>query len=105
MVSCDTESKIHQQSQVQAVGIEQKLFQPHRRDAAVIALEHDVVAHDDDLFERIAHAQQRPLLLRALLVCGQTERRLVERQGTFDEYFLTASLQIRNSIPDLQEVS
>jgi len=30
---------------------------------------------------------------------------LVERQGTFDEFFLTASLQIRNSIPDLQEVS
>ena len=63
----------HSRLQIETIGVEQELLEPHRRDAALVAVQHDVVFDHDDLLERIAHALQRPRLLRVLGLVRQGE--------------------------------
>jgi hypothetical protein len=61
----------------QAVRGEEEIVDAHREDAVLVADGFDHVAYEDDLLEAVVDLEQRGLLLRDLLRCGQLVRGLV----------------------------
>ena len=55
----------------QAVRVEEEIVDAHREDAVFVADGFDHVAYEDDLLEAVVDLEQRGLLLRDLLRCGQ----------------------------------
>lgn len=55
----------------QAVRVEEEIVDAHREDAVLVADGFDHVAYEDDLLEAVVDLEQRGLLLRDLLRCGQ----------------------------------
>ena len=61
----------HPASHRQAVRVEEEIVDAHREDAVLVADGFDHVAYEDDLLEAVVDLEQRGLLLRDLLRCGQ----------------------------------
>ena len=61
----------HPASHRQAVRVEEEIVDAHREDAVFVADGFDHVAYEDDLLEDVVALEQRGLLLRDLLRCGQ----------------------------------
>ena len=61
----------HPASHRQAVRVEEEIVDAHREDAVFVADGFDHVAYEDDLLEAVVDLEQRGLLLRDLLRCGQ----------------------------------